>query len=110
MNQKEGPHWGYVVIWEFRPRKGAETRFEEAYGPKGVWARFFARGEGFVATELNRDLKDAGRYVTLDLWVSKDAYDTFRAAHEAKYQTIDQQCESLTAEEKSIGAFERLGR
>ena len=99
---------GYTIIWEFRPRAGVEARFREAYGPRGIWARFFAIGEGFVTTELNQDLKDPGRYVTLDFWVSQAACEAFLAAHAEEYKTIDLQCEELTVEEKLIGHFERL--
>ena len=109
MNEIKLARWGYVAVWEFRPQKGAEAKFEDAYGPHGVWAKLFAQGEGFVATELNRDLKDSSRYFTMDFWVSKDAFEAFRAAHQEEYQAIDQQCEALTAEEKMVGAFERLG-
>ncbi len=100
--------WGYVVIWEFRAAAGAEARFEDAYGPRGSWARLFTTGEGFVATELNRDLKDPARYLTLDFWESREAYDTFRAKHAAEYAAIDRECEALTAEETALGAFKRI--
>ena len=109
MTNQAGTRWGYLIAWEFRPRKGAERAFEEAYGPQGVWARLFQKGEGFVGTELNQDLKDRGRYLTLDLWVSKQAYEAFRVAHRAEYQAIDEQCESLTEQERELGRFERLG-
>jgi heme-degrading monooxygenase HmoA len=102
------PRWGYMIVWEFRPRKGAEAEFEDAYGPQGVWAKFFELGPGFVGTELNRDLKDPSRYLALDLWVSREAYEAFRSAHSAEYEAIDKQCEALTAEEKPLGTFERL--
>jgi heme-degrading monooxygenase HmoA len=105
----EEVRWGYVVAWEFRPRKGAETEFQEAYGPQGIWARLFKKAEGFVATELNHDLKDSTRYLTLDFWASRQAYDAFRASHLAEYQAIDKQCESLTEHEKELGTFQRLG-
>jgi quinol monooxygenase YgiN len=104
----EQRRWAHMIVWEFRPRPGAETRFEEAYGPQGVWAKFFRSDEGFVGTELNRDLKNPGRYITIDLWVSQAAFEAFRAAHMAEYQAIDQQCEALTAEEKPLGTFQRL--
>jgi heme-degrading monooxygenase HmoA len=95
----------YVVIWQFRPLAGAERRFEEAYGPNGAWARLFAGGEGFLRTELHRDLKDPGRYLTLDVWISKEAYGAFRAKHAAEYAAIDRECEILTAEETPLGEF-----
>jgi len=102
--------WGYMIAWEFRPKGGAASQFEEAYGPQGVWAKFFAQGKGFIATELNRDLKDASRYLTLDLWVSKEAHERFLAEHGGEYRAIDAQCEALTEQENELGRFERLGR
>jgi len=98
----------YLVVWQFRPRPGAELHFEEAYGPRGPWARLFASGEGFLRTELNRDLKDSGRYLTLDFWTSKEAYESFRAKHAAEYAAIDRECEALTVEETSLGEFARV--
>jgi len=95
----------YLVIWQFRPRPGLEQAFEQAYGPRGPWARLFATVEGFVRTELNRDLKDPRRYLTLDLWTSQEAYESFRARHAAEYAAIDRECETLTAEETSVGEF-----
>jgi heme-degrading monooxygenase HmoA len=100
--------WGFVAVWEFRPRPGAEGRFEETYGPQGPWVRLFSTGEGFVATELNRDLKDPGRYLTLDFWESRDAYDAFRRKHAKEYAAIDHECEELTTEENLVGSFERM--
>jgi heme-degrading monooxygenase HmoA len=99
---------GYLVVWQFRPRPGAEQRFEDAYGPRGPWARLFTAGEGFVRTELNRDLKDPGRYLTLDFWSSKEAYEAFRAKHAAEYAAIDRECEELTADESLLGEFLRM--
>ena len=101
--------WGFVAVWEFRPKSGSEQPFLAAYGPEGIWARLFANGEGFISTELSRDTKDRGRYLTLDFWKSKAAYDHFRQTHEAEYQRIDAQCEALMAEERLIGYFERIG-
>jgi heme-degrading monooxygenase HmoA len=80
----------------------------DTYGPEGVWARFFAEGEGFVGTELTRDRKDRGCYLTLDFWESNAAYETFREANAAEYGRIDGQCEALTVEEKLIGYFEKI--
>jgi len=98
----------YLVLWQFRPRPGAERHFEETYGPRGAWARLFRTAEGFVRTELNRDLKDLDRYLTLDFWTSKEAYEAFRAKHVTEYAAIDRECEALTMEEKFLGEFSRV--
>jgi heme-degrading monooxygenase HmoA len=106
--QKHG-RWRYLIIWEFRIRPGMEARFEEVYGPQGDWARFFTRDKGFVRTELNHDLKDSRRYVTLDFWVSREAYENFRRQHADEYGALDRGFEEMTRKELEIGKFERLG-
>jgi heme-degrading monooxygenase HmoA len=108
MKNRADSRWGFVTVWEFRPRPGMEAEFEKAYGSNGIWAQLFVQEEGFIATELNRDLKDPSRYLTLDFWVSRDAFERFRDAHVSEYQAIDQHCEALTAGEKALGMFERL--
>ena len=102
-------NWRYLIIWEFRVRTGMEARFEKAYGPEGDWAHFFAQGEGYVRTELNHDLKDSQRYVTLDFWVSREAYENFRQQHASQYAALDQEFEKMTEKELEIGQFERVG-
>ena len=105
---QEHDPWSYLIIWEFRVLAGMEARFEKAYEPRGDWARFFARDEGYVRTELNHDLKDGRRYVTLDFWVSREAYENFRQQHAAEYGALDQKFEELTEKELEIGKFERI--
>ena len=109
MRDQEKGGWKFLIMWEFRPQAGAEKEFEQAYGPDGIWARFFALGDGFIATELIRDFSDPGRYLTVDMWTSKAAYEKFREEYAAEYQSIDTKCEAVTAQEKTIGSFERLG-
>ena len=100
--------WRYLIIWEFRVRAGMEERFEKVYGPRGDWARFFAQAAGYVRTELNHDLKDSRRYVTLDFWISRDAYENFREKHIGEYEALDQKFEEMTEEELEVGKFERV--
>jgi heme-degrading monooxygenase HmoA len=99
--------WGYVVMWEFRVRLEMVERFENAYGQNGQWARLFTPAEGYLATELVRDVQAAGRYVTLDFWKSREAYEDFRERHQAEYKAVDLECEALTESEVELGAFVR---
>jgi heme-degrading monooxygenase HmoA len=96
-----------VIVWEFRVRPGAEEAFERAYGPEGDWERLFARGEGWLGTELLRDAEGGGRYLTVDRWASAQAYAAFRAAHGAAYEAVDGRCGALTVEERLVGRFGR---
>ena len=108
MENQEPDGWRYVIIWEFRVREGTEERFEEVYGPAGEWARFFMQDDLYIRTELIRDFKERGAYLTLDFWVSKKAYDEFREKHLAEYKAVDQKCEALTESEREIGSFTRV--
>ena len=107
MATQEHDQWRYLIIWEFRVRAGG-GRFEKVYGPLGDWARFFARDDGYVRTELNHDLKDSRRYLTLDFWVSREAYENFRRLHAPEYGELDRKFEELTEKELEIGKFEKV--
>jgi heme-degrading monooxygenase HmoA len=108
MDEERRAAWGYVVMWEFRPKPGAEKRFEQMYGPRGRWAQLLERGQGHIGTELNLDSKEGSRYVTLDFWVSEEHYQRFREAYATEYQALDRECEALTEMEREIGRFARL--
>jgi heme-degrading monooxygenase HmoA len=96
----------FVVVWEFEPRPEAAPEFERAYGPEGVWTPFFRRAPDYLGTELLRDADAPSRYVTIDRWTSREAYDRFRVEHAAEYRAIDAACEGLTRHEALVGAFE----
>ncbi len=100
--------WGFLIVWEFQVRPAMAGRFEEVYGPKGDWARFFQRDKGYLGTDLNRDLKNPHRYLTLDFWTSREAYQAFRQQNLTEYEAIDERCEVLTERELEVGKFERL--
>ena len=95
----------YVVIWTFRVRRGAEPAFTEMYGPDGTWALLFRTAPGFLGTALLRDLEGARRYVTIDRWESREAYDAFRKASVAAYDALDHEGARLTDVESLVGDF-----
>jgi heme-degrading monooxygenase HmoA len=96
----------YVIVWEFRIQQDKETEFIRHYGPDGTWARFFQRGEGYVRTELVRDVSDRERFLTLDYWQSQGEFKQFRDQNRAEYERLDKQFEGLTRKETRLGAFE----
>jgi heme-degrading monooxygenase HmoA len=101
---------GYMIIWEYVVKPGMEKCFEESYGPIGEWVQLFARGEGYLHTELHRDAVDGRRYATIDCWVSRAAYDAFREEWREELDAIDARCSALTERETHLGSFVRLGR
>ena len=97
---------GYLYVWEFRVRKGAEAAFREAYGAEGPWVQLFRRAPGYLRSELHHDREQPDRFVTLDYWESEEAWQAFRARFAAEYEAIDARCEALTLSEARIGIFE----
>jgi ribosomal-protein-alanine N-acetyltransferase len=97
-----------TIVWEFRVPEYKRAEFESAYGPDGLWAQFFRRGEGYIRTGLYRDTKVEGRYFTLDYWRSRAAFYSFKEHNLAAYKSLDQQCSTLTAEEKFLAEYETL--
>lgn len=97
---------GFVVVWEFRVRRGKRREFERIYGSDGDWARLFRRGEGYIRTDLIRDLKTTSRYLTIDIWTLRAAYVRFKKQNRSEYHAIDEKCASLTENELKIGEFQ----
>lgn len=95
----------YAIVWAFRPRPGRAAEFEQAYGPAGEWAMLFQQAPGYLGTDLLRPIDDAGRYLTVDRWESRAAYEAFRAARSAEYEALDRACEGLTEAEERVGEF-----
>ena len=112
----------YLVIWEFHVFEVHRAAFESAYGPCGAWVRLFRRDPAFLATDLLRDDSskndssrngknhnainpDSTRYVTVDRWQSRQAYELFRQTHAAEYQEIDARCAEWTDREVCIGSY-----
>lgn len=101
------PRAEHVLVWEFRPATGREAEFERAYGPDGDWAVLFQRHPGYLGTELLRGA--GGRYVTIDRWRTRAAFEDFKARHGADYAALDRKMEALTSHEASVGTFEVPG-
>jgi heme-degrading monooxygenase HmoA len=95
----------HVIVWQFQVRAGREQDFEAANGPAGVWARLFQQGAGYRGSQLLRDLEVAGRYLTIDRWTTRAAFESFRRQHAEQYEAIDRECEGLTAQEVALGSF-----
>ena len=94
----------YRIYWRYVVKAGQVSRFEQTYGPDGEWVRFFRAGEGYVGTQLYREIGTERRYVTIDEWRTGQQYDDFRREHLREYQAIDRRCDELTDTEEPLGA------
>jgi hypothetical protein len=95
----------YVIVWEFVVRSEAVERFEDLYGASGGWVNLFRGHRGYLDTELIADVDRAGRYLTIDRWVTQETYESFRAIAEGDVEKLDAVGRELTLEERFAGAF-----
>ena len=100
----------FIIVWEFRIISGKRRKFEKAYGPEGAWAKLFRRDKNYIRTELIRDQRTPRRYLTIDVWKSREAYLRFKKRNQREYDALDTQCSSLTDGEieVKIGEFYRI--
>lgn len=99
----------YVRVWRFRPKPEAVGAFEQAYGAEGDWARLFGAADGFLGTTLLKGERNPAEYLTLDRWVSPQAYQAFRRDRDHEFTALDRRCEAMTTLEEEVGEYEELG-
>jgi heme-degrading monooxygenase HmoA len=95
-----------ALVFSYEARDPDE--FERVYGPEGEWAVFFRQGEGYVGSELLRDLENPGRYLVVDRWASPEAYRAFLEAHRDEYmRRVDESAFHYDSELR-FGTFENV--
>jgi heme-degrading monooxygenase HmoA len=95
----------FTTVWEYEVAVERRDEFVEIYGPTGDWVALFRGAAGYRETILLQDVAHAERFVTLDRWDSRAAYEAFRAAHEAAYAALDERTQGLTRGERHLGGF-----
>ena len=95
-----------ALLFQYDVRDDAE--FERVYGPDGEWAAFFRGARGYVGTELLHDVEQPGRFLVVDRWESRDAYNAFVAEHREEYMRRVDETVFLYDQELRIGTFESV--
>jgi heme-degrading monooxygenase HmoA len=95
-----------TLVFSYDARDPEE--FERVYGPDGEWAAFFRGAAGYVATELLRDLEVPGRYLVLDRWESREAYQAFVEANRDEYIRRVDETAFHHEQELRLGTFENV--
>jgi heme-degrading monooxygenase HmoA len=95
-----------ALVFSYDVRDTAE--FERVYGPDGDWAKFFTGARGYVGTELLRDVELPSRYLVVDRWESREAYNDFVAAHRDEYVRRVDETAYLYEQELRFGTFESV--
>lgn len=96
----------FLALWEFEVKSGCADRFQCAYGPQGEWVRLFRTDPDFIETRLLQDAAAPNKFITLDFWQTRDAYETFKELNHAAYAALDRDFENLTVFENCIGMFD----
>ena len=86
-----------------KPERRAE--FVAAYGPDGVWARFYGGCDEFLGLTLHQDADDPLRFVTVDRFATPDARARWVRARQAEFDAIDRAWADATVEETFVGLF-----
>jgi len=97
---------GFAAVFLYEVDNAGRAAFEAVYGSDGEWARFFATGAGYLGTEL---LRSGDRYLLIDRWGSRAAYEAFLAEHADEYARRNEEATSLWGREEVLGRFEDAG-
>ena len=86
------------------------AEFERIYGQDGQWAELFRRSSEYLGTELVRDVGRSGKYLTIDRWTSREAFQRFKQQYGMEYAELDKTCRRLTSPRPWWGSANRLSR
>jgi heme-degrading monooxygenase HmoA len=96
----------FIRIWQFRVASEKADEFREVYGPDGAWATLFRRETGFLGTELLHSTTHPNIFLTLDRWISPEAWAAFLRTWGDEYAALDRRCAGLSVSEGEIGTFQ----
>jgi heme-degrading monooxygenase HmoA len=94
----------HTLIWEYVVRPDHRREFEMVYGPNGAWATLFSRADGYLGTDLYRHHTDADRYLTVDRWTTRAAFERFSERWRDEYEALDLRCAGYTEREERLSA------
>jgi len=95
----------FIIIWEYQIKGAKSADFESMYSPFGAWAELFKKSEGYMGTDLYRDVTRPNKYITIDRWRSKKEYDLFQSTYRREYLALDDRCKGLTESESQLGKW-----
>ena len=93
----------YRLVWEFEVKAGRVAEFEQVYSSKGRWTLFFSRSTDYLGTDLYKHVESAHRFVAVDTWRSRAAYEGFRKSNAGEYAALDDWCRHLLDHERMLG-------
>jgi len=96
------------IVWEFAVKDEARGLFELAYGPGGAWSKLFANYPGFRGATVLRDVRNPGRYLTIDVWETESQREQALDEHQVEYSELEMEFEKWTESKTEVGVFRML--
>jgi hypothetical protein len=96
----------YAYVWSYVVRPEYVGSFRAAYGPKGEWVQLFRRDREYLRTDLLSNHGDPTRFMTIDFWSSREAFQSFRVRYSDEFNALDDRLAELTVEELHLGDFD----
>ena len=93
----------FKIIWTYEVSTEHRTAFSMAYGADGVWAKLFAKSQGYLGTELWTRADSNASFMTIDTWQDEADFIAFQAKYEDEYTRLDKELENLTLSEVKVG-------
>lgn len=94
-----------AYVWTYKVKPELRTEFADAYGPDGVWVKFFSQSPGYIRTDILADNNDPDRFSTIDYFVNAEARPALVAERAEAFAALDKRWEEATVEETFIGVF-----
>lgn len=98
----------YLILWEYQVSFERAVEFEQVYGSPGAWTALFRNASGYLGTDLLHHASEPNRYMTIDRWITAEAYAAFLAEWRKEYDELDVGCEGLTEREIPLGKWEAI--
>jgi len=93
----------YRLVWEFDAKPERVDDFEKVYSLDGRWTTFFKLSPDYLGTELYKHTGHKHKFIAVDVWRSRIAYEAFRKSNAAEYATLDEWCRQLLDHERMLG-------
>jgi hypothetical protein len=77
-----------VVDREFWVSDGGQAKFEQVFGPDGIWQNFLGRSAGYAGSEVRRESVIERRFRLRDFWNSHFEFENFREKFAAEYEEL----------------------
>ena len=92
----------FQVIWELKVKFKEREKFEQFYGPKGQWVKFFEKSTEYSGTDLLESGDNDGVFLVIDEWQSEGAFANFVKTNKTAYDLLEESAKTASRSKKRI--------